>query len=166
MSNTTFFNVPDGYEYSKNESTEDKIVLVKKKPKELRYKDVAKALFADKKGYYIGTSGKICELTFGWSHVLDPNNSVTKKQTQKLLALNKMMNVAKYLNGDGKPDWNNVDKHTYKWRIHIDKYNNFHYMPVDNPNVCVPLFKDRDACEQCRKILGDDTLKLALSSDF
>lgn len=38
---------------------------------------------------------------------------VNKNNVSKLVTLSKLMNIAKYYNGDWKPDWSNIDKYKY-----------------------------------------------------
>ena len=38
---------------------------------------------------------------------------VNKNNVSKLVTLSKLMNIAKYYNGDWKPDWNNQDEYKY-----------------------------------------------------
>lgn len=38
---------------------------------------------------------------------------VNKNNVSKLIALSKLMNIAKYYNRDWKPDWSNIDKYKY-----------------------------------------------------
>ena len=80
-------------------------------------------------------------------------------QAKKMEAINKMLVVAKYLNGDWKPDWENYDEE--KFRVHIDEssvgvsYNvNFNY------SIC--YFKTRTLAKQAIDILGEDTIRYAL----
>ena len=40
----------------------------------------------------------------------------------KILAISKLMNIAKYYNGDWKPDWNNSDKPKYYIRYNTGTY--------------------------------------------
>lgn len=88
-------NVPEGYEIDKENSTFE---CIKFKPikKELTYENVAEKLFRDT-GYYTDTHGKIVTTT-GILQTEDKNNATTKKQLERLLALNQLLNIAEYYN--------------------------------------------------------------------
>ena len=126
------------------------------------YDDIAKTLFLDKETHYVtkqGTIGSVDKLKSLWEC---PNNCTTRQQAEKLLAMNKIMNVAKYFNGDWNPVFNkNKINWTVQWyedRLVIAgyKYTNASYV----------YFKSKETTEQAIKILGEETIKLALSTDW
>ena len=92
-------NIPKGYEIDKENST-FKCIKFKPKPikKYITYKDVCNNIFAEKCGYYIGPSGNIWNTSLE-EFTYDANNSPNKKQLERLLALNQLMNIAYYYNG-------------------------------------------------------------------
>lgn len=77
---------------------------------QISYEDVAKELFFEKRAYFITSEGNINSLITS-SHYKDLNNCTSEKQTKKLLAINQLMNVAKYLNAKEKPKENGVMYH-------------------------------------------------------
>lgn len=89
-------NIPEGYEIDKENSTFE---CIKFKPikKYITYKDVCNNIFAEKWGYYIGPSGNICDTSLE-EFTCDVNNTPNKKQLERLLALNQLMNIAYYYN--------------------------------------------------------------------
>ena len=91
--------VPEGYEIDKENSTFD---YIKFKPikKNITYEDICKELF-NKNGYsfYISGSGAIGQSTLEES-ILDKNNATNKKQLDKILALNQLLNIAEYYNAE------------------------------------------------------------------
>lgn len=95
---------PEGYEIDKENSTFEKIVF-KKVEEELTYEKIADKLFQYENYYYTDVDGKIMKTSTGWKC---PNNAPTAEQLQRLLALNKLMNVAYYLNDGWEPDWDNL----------------------------------------------------------
>ena len=94
---------------------------------------------------------------------VDSNNCTSEKQAKKLLAINKLMNVAKYLNGDWQPNWNDV--YEKKWYIFIEdkqiKINNTYRLQCNDI-----YFKSQELAEQAIEILGEETIKLALCTDY
>jgi hypothetical protein len=89
----------------------------------------------------------------------------TSRQYQKLLAINKLMNLAKWLNGSWQPNWHDYYERKYyicydniASRLRIDSndsdQNNFVY------------FKSEELAQQAIEILGEETIKLALCTDY
>ena len=85
---------PKGYEVDKENSTFEKIVF-KKIEEKLTYEKIAEKLFQYEKHYYIAGDGGIMGTSIGWKC---PNAAPTSQQLERLLALNKLINVAYYLN--------------------------------------------------------------------
>ena len=92
-------NVPEGYEIDKENSTFECIKFKSKKDiSNLTYKNVCKSLFPNDEGYYTNTDGDIVNDYIG-GVLEEPNNAPNRKQLERLLALNKLMNIAYYYNG-------------------------------------------------------------------
>ena len=155
--NTLEIEIPPDKEIDWKESEkQNKIVL---KDKQLTYEDVCKKLF-NGETYYTNTSGKICSSNIT-QYVTDPNNATTKHQLECILAKNKLANVAKYLN-DG---WN-IDSHSSFGYIIIDggftefKIEYTAVYSIESSGRIV--FKTKELAQQAIKILGEETVKLAL----
>lgn len=89
-------NIPEGYEIDKENSTFE---CIKFKPiKCITYKDVCDNIFAKNYGYYISPSGNIYATPLK-GLVYSEDNAPNKKQLERLLALNQLMNIAYYYNG-------------------------------------------------------------------
>lgn len=97
-------------------------------------------------------------------------NFTTKRQCEKIIALNKILNLVKYFNGDWKVDWSSD---TAKWIIYLESYMD------DEPKVKINytvhdiyhlqsifFLKSREDAEKIVEILGEDTIKLALTTDY
>ena len=89
-------NIPEGYEIDKENSTFE---CIKFKPikKYITYKDVCDNIFAKNYGYYISPSGNIYGTPLK-GLVYSKDNAPNKKQLERLLALNQLMNIAYYYN--------------------------------------------------------------------
>lgn len=87
---------PEGYEIDKENST---LECIKFKPikKDITYKDVCKNIFNEDVAYYIDRYG---EIQYGYigSSICDKDNTTTRIQLEKLLALNQLLNIAEYYN--------------------------------------------------------------------
>ncbi len=86
-------------------------------------------------------------------------------QAKKLLAINKLMNVAKYLNDGWQPDWNDVND--YKWFIYFSNdYKTLNTDCVHSMQQHFIYFKSDELAKQAIEILGEETIKLALCTDY
>ena len=151
--------IPDTLEVK--EIKDGKIILVEKE--KLTYEDIAKELFGDEKAYYICSSGII-----GTAHCIQnaPVNCTSVKQAEKLLAINKVMNTAKYLNGNWQPDWENMNE--IKYTIAYDNDNDritFNITSISY-NWSIVYFKSEELAKQAVEILGEETIRLALCTDY
>ena len=150
--------IPEGYEIDRENSTFE---CIKFKKKGLTYKDVAKKLFKGKKTYFIGTSGNITDFTSEEQVIYDANNAPSEKQLKRLLAINKLMNVAEYLNGGWEPDWKDPLKS--KWEICWDHcIEKFEVASCHSFQSEITHFKTPDLALQAIDILGEEEVKLAL----
>lgn len=114
-------------------------------PKTLTYEDVAKELFGGRVSFHTEIEGK--------SH----------EHLSKMLAINKLLNVAKYLNGDWKPDWKNEKEN--KWYIE-DLDNEIDTDYTINCNSRMVYFRTQELAKQAIQILGEETIRLALTTDY
>lgn len=150
--------IPEGYEIDKENSTFEEI---KFKLKKITYRDVAKELFYGKQTWR-GNDGSIIEYyTYNCFDRID--NATSKRQIEKLFAINQLLNVAKYLNKDWKPDWYDPMEEKYYFRIAND------YLIHDTTytyNFCPVYFQTEELLFRAKAILGEETIKLALSTDY
>lgn len=149
--------VPEGYEIDEENST---FKCIKFKPiKEAEtYDDVARELFLNKNAYFIDTFGRVLNV-IPKNDYNDFNNCVTKKQAEKLLAINKLMNVAHYLNKDWKPDWR--DSHQDKYYLCM-REGNIRVGCVTSIQGIVIVFPDEKTAKKAIEILGEETIRKAL----
>lgn len=87
--NQLTIDIPEGMEIDLENSDLAK-GIVKFKKKDITYDDILQAYATD----------------FGGIRV--PNHCI-----DKIIAISQLMNIAKYYNGDWKPDWSNIDKYKY-----------------------------------------------------
>ena len=100
---------PEGYEIDKENSTLE-CIKFKPKKKDITYKDVCKNIFNEDVAYYIDRYG---EIQYGYigSSICDKDNTTTRTQLEKLLALNQLLNIAEYYNKNATEF--NVKYHIY-----------------------------------------------------
>jgi hypothetical protein len=156
-------DIPEGTEAY----LENNIIKFRPIKKELTYDDIAKELFKDKKTYYTDAFCNIKFIKALNNDYNDTNNCTSEKQAKKLLAINQLMNVAKYLNGGWQPDWDNKNKIEYKYYLYIDYPGN--KIEIAYVASCCSdgiYFKSKELAQQAIDILGEETIKLSLCTDW
>ena len=152
---------PEGYEVDWENSSMNTIRF-KPIEKKITYKDICRELFLNKPSWRLRDTGVIgCANCTSSAIIHHSSISTSYKQLEQLLALNKLMNVAKYLNGDWEPDWRS-SKET-KWCLSFD--NCKHKITASNwqtSNYGCVHFKSAELANQAIEILGEDEVKKAL----
>ena len=149
--------VPEGYEIDKENSTFE---CIKFKKKGLTYKNVAEKLFKDRIIYFVGDGAKIDTYKPDEDTIHLANNATSGKQLKRLLAINKLMNVAEYLNEGWEPNWKDrTDKYYLVWQVYCKKFDILGFSYTQFPG---PVFKTPDLALQAIDILGEEEIKLAL----
>ena len=159
MEKTIEFKIPEGYVFDKDNSTEN-VIRFKPIKKKIKYHNIAEKLFLNKITYFINVNGEVGSymLTGNPSRA---NNATSRQQLEQLLALNKLMNVAKYLNGDWEPDWN--DRHQHKWFIFYDHQLSGLYLAIHyTQRFASVYFKSEELALRAIEILGEEEVKKAL----
>lgn len=150
--------VPEGYEIDKENST---FACIKFKKKALTYDDVAKALFERNPTFYINDRGLIIEFSEMTDCYADATNGVTEQQLERVLALNKLMNVAEYLN-QGIDVFNNTYSRAYlRYNTKLREIE----VAYEQSTILIcgeVYFVDTRSAQQAIEILGEDTIKTAL----
>ena len=86
----------------------------------------------------------------------------SRKQFEKVEAITKLLNVAAWLNGDWKADFKNTER---KWYLSIiDGQIKLDYT-ISN-NYSVVYFRTNELALQAIQILGEETIRLALTTDY
>lgn len=160
--------VPEGYEIDKDRSTFERIVF-KEVKKAVTYKDIAASIIKHKESFWISSNGSIIG-SKSIDSPEEPNNSSTKEQLESILALNKLCNVAKYLNGDWLPE---RSRGSYiKWFIGIN------YESLGGPESTLTIgkhntvqysivyFKTKELAQQAITILGEEEIRKALTLNW
>lgn len=88
--------ITKGYEIDKENSTFE---CIKSKTKNITYEEICNNLFKERCGYFTDSNGNIIEDMLLEETYTDTTNAPNKKQLERLLALNRLMNIAYYYNG-------------------------------------------------------------------
>ena len=124
--NQLTIDIPEGYEIDKENSTFE-CIKFKHIEKYLTYKEIAEKL--NKDICFFIAKGKIQSYA-QYASYDNPGVANSYRQIEKILAINQLMNIAKYYNGDWKPNWSNSKENKFcikfdyhKDRLYVD-YNN------------------------------------------
>lgn len=139
-----------------NEKTQEK-----PQEKPITYGDVLKELYLGKTAYWVYEKsiefGKQSSYNFE-----DAVNSTSVAQAKRMVAFNKLQNIAKYLNGDWKPDF---DGDHENW--HIGKETDtFLAMYTKYVNKASVYFKSKDIALEAIRLMGEDSLNDLFSTDW
>lgn len=132
----------------------------KEEEKPITYDDVCKKLFFDKKTYWLGNK-KINYLYSDEYNNNDLNNCTSIAQAKRVAAFIKLQNIAKYLNGDWEPNFEDSSK---KWYI----FKNIVYGVTFNytTNQGIVYFKNEDLADEAIRLMGKESLNDLFSTDW
>ena len=129
--------------------------------KPITYDDICKEIFLDKKTYWLGNK-KINYFYPDENSINDINNSTSEAQVKRLAAFNKLQNIAKYLNGDWKP---NFDGETFNWSI-IEECCSYGAQYNRATNDGSVYFKDASLANEAIRLMGKESLNDLFSTDW
>lgn len=129
--------------------------------KPITYDDICKKLFYLQVTWFLDHN-KISSWVQTVSNYNDFDNCTSKAQVKRLIAFNKLQNIAKYLNKGWKP---NFDSNYQNWNI--VKLNNSYYPNynglINNGSV---YFKSAKLANEAIRLMGEDSLNDLFSTDW
>ena len=139
-------------DHPQNEETQEKPIT---------YDDVLKELYLGKTAYWVYDksieSGKQSSYNFE-----DAVNCTSVAQAKRMVAFNKLQNIAKYLNGNWKPDF---DGNHENWSI-TKTGDDFLAMYTRNVNKANVYFKSKDLTFEAIRLMGEYSLNDLFSTDW
>lgn len=126
----------------------------------ITYDDICKKLFFNKTAYWV--RGKNIEEGVIRESYNDSDNCTSVAQVKRVVAFNKLQNIAKYLNKGWKPDFCNTEK---KWAIikSVEGFSPKYIMMTNDANV---YFKNEDLANEAIRLMGDESLNDLFSTDW
>lgn len=129
--------------------------------KPITYGDVLKELYLGKTAYWIYDQniefGKQTSYNFE-----DAVNCTSVAQAKRMVAFNKLQDIAKYLNGDWKPDF---DGNHENWSI-TKTGDDFLATYTRNVNKANVYFKSKDLTFEAIRLMGENSLNDLFSTDW
>lgn len=161
LDNLQFFFAEDG-KLMVRKKTEHETAPDDKEGKPITYDDICKDLFYNKDAYYLDESNKISSWVMTSSNYNDFDNCTSIAQAKRMIAFNKLQNIAKYLNKGWKPEFGCDNEN---WAIVKDeegivpRYN----MRTNDGSV---YFKSKDLVLEAIRLMGEDSLNDLFSTDW
>lgn len=157
MSKEVKITVPEGYEIDKENSTFE---CIKFKKKAISYKDICRSMTDADDGFYYISGSVITHDDRKHYNDFWKVGAPSYNQIAQIVALNKLMNAAAYLNTQ-KIDWS--DRDNPKFAIgysHINKQ--LCTYTTSNMQCSHVYFNSKELAQQAIEILGEATIKCAL----
>lgn len=156
------YPIPDGLTFFFNE--EGKLMVQKapgdKNGEPITYDDICKKLFFNKTAYWV--RGKNIEEGVIRESYNDIDNCTSVAQVKRVVAFNKLQNIAKYLNKGWKPNFCIGDK---KWGI-IKEGEGFSPKYIRMINDANIYFRDKDLADEAIRLMGEESLNDLFSTDW
>jgi hypothetical protein len=157
------YPIPDGLTFFFNE--EGKLMVQKapgdKNGEPITYDEVLKELYYKKTAYWVNNT-RISYAITNENGYNDINNCASEAQCKRMVAFNKLQNIAKYLNKGWKPDFRSPEK---KWSIVKDgeSYSPVYVLAINDANV---YFKSKDLALEAIRLMGDESLNDLFKTDW
>ena len=157
------YPIPDGLSFFFNE--EGKLMVQKapgdKNGEPITYDDILKELYYKKTAYWVG-SINIKHTTTGDGTYNDINNCASEAQCKRMVAFNKLQNIAKYLNKGWKPDFSDLNNYT------ICKNCAGGYCLLSNTKYQAGAiyFRTEDLANEAIRLMGEESLNDLFSTDW
>lgn len=131
--------------------------------KPISYDDICRALFFKKNAWFLNhdTIGSWVQTL---SNYRDFDNCTSEAQVKRMIAFNKLQNIAKYLNEGWKP---NFDGHTKNWSINKETNSNaYTILYSDKCNEGSVYFKSERLANFAASLMGRESLEDLFSTDW
>ena len=159
--NLQFFFAEDGKLMVRKKTEHENVPNKEEDGNIITYDNICKKLFCNNKIYWAYKDGVDSDMASP-SNYKDVDNCTSEAQVKRLIAFNKLQNIAKYLNGDWKPDFCCSEK---KWSI-SEKFGNFEPAFSVTENGAKVYFISEYATKEAIRLMGKDSLNDLFSTDW
>lgn len=128
----------------------------------ITYDDICKKLFFCQKSWCLNHNRIECYVQTS-SNYNDFDNSTSKAQVKRMIAFNKLQNIAKYLNEGWKP---NFTDGTQNWFIAEEYFGEYKAKFTYFCNHGVVFFKNKCLVNEAIRLMGEDSLNDLFSTDW
>ena len=159
--NLQFFFAEDGkLMVRKNIEGDEKPTNDDKEGNPITYDDILKELYYGKTAYWVSCSN-IEHTTTGGDFYNDINNCASEAQAKRIVAFNKLHNIAKYLNNGWKPDFPGSIKYTI-CKNHTGTYS---HIGNNKYQAGAIYFRTEDLIYEAIRLMGEESLNDLFSTD-
>lgn len=160
--NLQFFFAEDGKLMVRQKIEGDAEAPSKEEEKPITYDDIYKKLFFKNKIYWAYKDDIDSDMASP-SNYKDVYNCTSEAQVKRLIAFNKLQNIAKYLNDGWKPDFKSG---TYNWYIIKIRYGVYKAMFISSENDGIVYFKSQYLANEAIRLMGEESLNDLFSTDW
>ena len=164
------YPIPDGLSFFFNE--EGKLMVHKKiegdaetpddkEGNPITYDDVLKELYYKKTAYWVSSSN-IKHATTGEGSYNDINNCASEAQCKRMVAFNKLQNIAKYLNKGWNPDFPGSNNYT----ICKNYAGGYSLLGNRKCQAGAIYFRTKDLANEAIRLMGEESLNDLFSTDW
>ena len=159
--NLQFFFAEDGkLMVRKNIEGDEKPTNDDKEGNPITYDDILKELYYGKTAYWVSCSN-IEHTTTGGDFYNDINNCASEAQAKRIVAFNKLHNIAKYLNNGWKPDFPGSIKYTI-CKNHTGTYS---HIGNNKYQAGAIYFRTEELIYEAIRLMGEESLNDLFSTD-
>lgn len=145
------------------QKTEHENVPNNEEGKPITYDDICKDLFYNKDAYYLDESNKISSWAMTSSNYNDFDNCTSIAQAKRMIAFDKLQNIAKYLNNGWKPNFKDAEQ---KWFIAEQYFGEYQAKFTYSGNYGIVYFKSEDLVLEAIRLMDKDSLNDLFSTDW
>lgn len=165
------YPIPDGLSFFFNE--EGKLMVHKKiegdtetpnydnEGNPITYDDILKELYFDKIAYLVDSSN-ISYTTTGEDNYRDIDNCASRAQAKRIVAFNKLQNIAKYLNKGWNPDFPGSNNYT----ICKNYAGGYSLLGNRKCQAGAIYFRTKDLANEAIRLMGEESLNDLFSTDW
>lgn len=132
-----------------------------KEDKPITYDDVLKELYYGKTAYWVGGTRILYAITNENSYN-DINNCASEAQCKRMVAFNKLQNIAKYLNKGWKPDFTYSSNYT----ICKDCTGKYSFLTNCTYQAVAIYFKTEELAREAIRLMGEASLNDLFNEDW
>ena len=160
--NLQFFFAEDGKLMVRKKTEHENVPNKEEDGNPITYDDICKKLFCNNKIYWAYKDGVDSDMASP-SNYKDVDNCTSEAQVKRLIAFNKLQNIAKYLNKGWKPDFK---AGTYNWYIIKRRDGGYKAMFISSENDGIVYFKSQYLANEAIRLMGEDSLNDLFSTDW
>ena len=127
----------------------------------ITYDDVLKELYFNKIAYWVDSSN-ISYTTTGEDNYSDIDNCASRAQAKRIVAFNKLQNIAKYLNKGWNPDFPGSNNYT----IRKNYAGGYSLLGNRKCQAGAIYFRTKDLANEAIRLMGEESLNDLFSTDW